>query len=336
MAQVATFSNGKITGTYTYNTNDNEEFIISSASKTILGITAAKMQEDGIINLDTSIDKYWHQAHDYDYNTCTSEWRAYLSNADTLKSYTAPNKDLVENKASLRNFLTHSSTIKNLSMIWMIPGDETSEYFGGGLSQSYGRAAFMLAHTSHQLFEEKGVPGTKTSYNSSNDGLTREHAVAAFTMQMAMKKSINEYLGEKILSPLGATSSGFAIGNSIYFATSYKTSAINLAKIIAAVANDGVYEGKTIFSKSTIDTIEKVESNLNNQTIAFDYINGKYVKYGYYKSIANASYYGLNYKNVTYIAYNPNTSEGIVVNVRFKQNADQNVVKNMFYELDNY
>ena len=336
-AQVATFSNGSITGTYNYNSSDNEEYIISAASKTVLGIIAAKMQEEGIINLDTSLDQYWHKANGYDYSTCSSEWRIPLQSEGTLRSYTQSSKNLVENKASLRNCLTHSSTIKNLSMIYMVPGDTSSEYFGGGMSKTYGRAAFMLAHTSHQLFNAGATPGRNTEFNYQEDSLTREHALAGFTMQIAMKISVNEYLRSKILSPLGASASAFANGNSIYFATSYKTSAVNLAKIIAAVANDGVYEGKTIFSKATVDNIEKVESNLKNQTIAFNYINGKYVKYGFYKSVANASYYGVGYTTGTFISYDPKTSSGIVVNVKLKSSGDHTKSFNeIFNSLLNY
>ena len=247
MAQTAVFSQGEVVSTYSYKTSDTEAFPISSASKSILGIVAAKMNNDGILNLDTKIDTYWHRVNGYDYTTCSSEWQKAIGSKDTLKKYTASNVELVENHASLRNCLTHSSTVKNMSMVHLRPNDDSSEYFGGGMGKNYGVAAFMLSHTYHQLFEKDGVPGSTTAYNYLKDTLTREHALAGYTMQISMKESVNEYLKREILNPLGCTSNGgFTNGNSIYFSTYYQSSAVDLAKIISMVANDGVSNGKRI------------------------------------------------------------------------------------------
>ena len=338
--QIAVFSNGEITSTSNFNTSDNTLYPISSCSKAILGIIAAKMQEDGIINLDSNMEDYWHRAYYYDYSTCTDEWRSMLESGKTLKDYTNPNKYLVENSASLRDALTHSSTIKNMSMVYMEPNNHSSEYFGGGMSANYGRAAFMLAHTYGQLFNKGQTPGTKTDYNYLNDTLTREHSLAGMTMQVSMKESVNEYLENNILSPLGINdNSSFKDGNSIYFATSYNSSATDLAKIVSAVANNGVYDGKQIFSQETINELEKVYPNLNNQTIAFDYVNGKYIKYGNYSTISDPSQYGIsndinNY--ATYISFDPKTSQGMVININYNNNNYKNNSYNTFNNASNY
>lgn len=326
-AQVAVFANGKIQSKYAYQTDDDERFKISSASKSVLGIIAAKMDADGIVNLDTNIDTYWHMNYDRNFSECTEAWKSNIGSNDSFKKYTAPSVKLVENPATLRNCLTHSSTVKNLSMIYMEPGNTSSEYFGGGLSKTYARAAFMLSHTSHQLFDKGGIPGTSTSYQMLKDNTTRDHAMAGFTMQVSMKETINEYLAREILTPLGCTNpSGFSGGNSIYFATSYNTSAVDLAKMISAIANDGVYEGKEIFSKDAITDLEKVESKLENQTIAFDYVDQKYVKYGSFSSINNATYYKIGdvvSDYVSYITYDPKTSVGFVVTIKYKSKDSQ-------------
>ena len=341
LAQVAVFSNGKVNNHISYGEiNDNSSFPISSASKSILGIIAAKMQEDNIINLDTSIDKYWHQANGYDFNNCSSEWQKAIGSKDTFKKYTAASVDLVENKASLRNCLTHSSTIKNMNMVHMIPNDNSSEYFGGGMSKNYGVAAFMLSHTYHQLFEKNKVPGTKTDYNYLNDELTREHSLAGFTMQVAMKESINEYLNKNICNKIGCSSRPYFVGgNSIYFATYFSSSAVDLAKIISAVANDGVYNNIKIFDIDTIANIEKVEGHLKNQTIAFDYINGKYVKYGVYSRINGAPNYKLgdvsnNY--ATYITYDPKLNIGFVCNIKYNSKDNKNKSYDDFNNIASY
>ena len=340
MAQTVVFSQGEVVSTYSYKTSDTETFPISSASKSILGIVAAKMNNDGILNLDTKIDTYWHRVNGYDYTTCSSEWQKAIGSKDTLKKYTASNVELVENHASLRNCLTHSSTVKNMNMVHLRPNDDSSEYFGGGMGKNYGVAAFMLSHTYHQLFEKDGVPGSTTAYNYLKDTLTREHALAGYTMQISMKESVNEYLKREILNPLGCTSNGgFTNGNSIYFSTYYQSSAVDLAKIISMVANDGVSNGKRILNSSAINNIEKVESKLKNQTIAFDYVDGKYIKFGNYSSISGASNYKLSdvsNKYATYITYDPNKNIGFVVNVKFDSKNNKNNAYNLFNNMNGY
>lgn len=340
MAQVVVFSNGIVNNSISYGTNDNASFPISSASKSILGIIASKMHEENIINLDTSIDKYWHQVNSYDFNSCTNEWKKSIGSEDTLRKYTKSSVDLVENKASIRNCLTHSSTVKNMSMVHLRPNDNSSEYFGGGMSKNYGVAAFMLSHTYHQLFEKNGIPGKTTSYNYLSDDLTREHSLAGFTMQIAMKETINEYLNKSICSKIGCTSSPkFLSGNSIYFATNYTSSALDVAKIISAISNEGIYNNFRIFNKNTVDNIEKIESNLKNQTIAFDYIDGKYVKYGIYSKINGSSNYKLNdvlNNYATYISYDPVRNIGFVCNIKYNSKENKNNAYNDFNNLSNY
>lgn len=338
--QVSVFASGKLLSSANYNTNNSVRYPVSSASKAMLGIIAAKMQEENIINLDTKIDTYWHQLYYRDLNNSTSAWQSYIGSASTVKNYTTPDTYLVENPATLRNCLTHSSTIKNMSMVHMVPNDPSSEYFGGGMSKTYGRAAFMLKHTSHQLFEQGAIPGTTTSYNMASDNTTRDHALAGFTMQIAMNQTLNEYLTAKITSQVGSSSNpGFTEGNSIYFASAYYSSADDLAKIISAIANNGYYDGKQIFGENAINEIEKVYSNLNNQTIAFDYNGNKYVKYGSFSSLSTINNYGIGNdisKNATYISYDPQTSIGFVVNIQYNNSQDRANSLNTLNNVSNY
>lgn len=334
--QIAVFSNGVVTSTKEYNVSKNEAMYISSASKSMLGIIASLMQEDNIINLDTRIDTYWHKLYNYDFNSCTNEWKYYLNNVSTVRKYSKPDVSLAENHPTLRNLLTHSSTIYNMNMVYMEPGNTSSEYFGGGMSKTYDRALFMLRHTSHQLFEKNGKPGTKTNYNYQNDSLTREHALAGFTMQIAMKESINEYARKKLQSKFDLSSNyRFENGNSINFGTKFKISANDLAIIISSIANNGVYNGNQVLKTNTINLLKSKHNNLRNQTIAFDYVNGKYIKLGYYKSIENSEYYGLDnvIRNVTLISFDDKTNKGYVINMEFNSDASKNNAINIFNKL---
>ena len=342
MFQVATFAKGKIVETYSSGCTDDTKFYLSSATKSILGIVAAKMDEDNLISLTDEANKYWYRMHDSTYTGYTSEWLSMMGNKETLISHTDPKRKMFQNGGNLINLLTHSSTVMNLNMIHMIPGDETSEYFGGSISSNYGRAAFMLHHSSGQLFESGKVPGRTTAYRYQKDDLTREHAIAGFTMQIAMKESINEYMRENILNKVNSSSNpAFINGNSIYFAAGYESSAKDVASIIAAIANDGVYEGNRVFSENAIQNLEIKYSNLKNQTIAFDYSDGKYFKYGNFTGV---SYFGhreyrlssmYNHYN-SYISYDPENGYGFVITVKLNSSSKKTNTLDSFTKTADY
>ena len=311
--QVAVINKGSIVGNYSYNCSDSDSFYVSAISKSILGILAAKMEQDGLIDLDVGISKYWYALKNANFDTYSSDWKSWMGSVSTIREYAG--KSLVQNPTTLRNALMHSSTIKNGYMVHMNPQDDSSEYFEGSMSSTYAVALFMLSHTYGQLFESGKKPGAATSYNYLSDNLTREHALAGFTMQISMKKSLNEYLKSSLLSPIGGSTGKFKSGNSIYFATGYQTSAVDLAKIISVLANDGYYGSKQIFNSTTMKEIEKIEGNLANQSIAFSYVNGKFVRYGSFSKLVGASNYGLSdlSKYYSYVSYNPSTGDGVVV-----------------------
>lgn len=330
--QVAVINNGKVIESYAYNCKESDTFYVSAISKSVLGIIAAKMEQDGLIDLDALVSKYWYNLKYVDLNSCSNDWRSYIGSASTIKEYAG--KTLVQNPTTIRHALTHSSTIKNGNMVHQEPNNSNSEYFEGSMSKTYSRAMFMLSHTYGQLFETGKIPGTTTSYNYLSDTLTREHSLAGFTMQVAMKKSINEYLRSNLLTPIGSSTGTFKSGNSIYFATGYQTSALDLAKIVSVLANDGYYGTKQIFNSTTMKELEKVENNLANQSIAFSYVNGKFVRYGTFSKLAGAYNYGLsdlsNY--YSYASYNPTTGHGLVITTY----GNPTKAKNLVSSIDKY
>lgn len=346
-AQVVIIREGRIAYSYNYGCKQSDKFNVYAISKSVLGILAAKMQDDGVLDLDTNIATYWHALNSKNLKGCSADWLSYYGNADTVTSFTAPSVPLVENSPSLRNCLTHSSTIKEDSMNYLtVPKDGRDpygEFLRGSMGHNYGVAAFMLWHTDSQLFERGGVPGKKTSYNPNKESLTRGHALAGFTMQIATDVSLNEYLQSEILDKIGANRNpGFAkvswakrlesgkildaeddlhtVGNSFEFATSYETSAFDLAKLITVILNDGMYGNARIMSQDAVDEILRVESNLKNQTIAFNYVNGKYEKSGRYANTNGCfgSYKVSQGNNYSYVSFDPDEKSGLVVTVTGK------------------
>ena len=351
-AQIVIIKDGQIAYTYNFGCNENDSFKVFAISKSVLGILAAKMQDDGVINLDTEIETYWRQLGNKDVGECSDDWNSYYGSAKTVAAYTDPKVALVQNPATLRNCLTHSSTIKDDGMTYShVATAETrkkgdfnrGEYFGGSIGSNYGMATFMLRHTWSQLFEKGGVPGKKTKYDSSKENLTREHALAGFTMQVATNISLNEYLKNEILDKIDTNSNPkFAKldttilnenrtvtkkhnGNSMEFAAGYETSAIDLAKLITIILNDGMYGDVRIMSQNAVNEIKKVEKNLKNQTIAFSYVNGKYEKNGRFYLTKHLGKYSLNQGNsYSHISFDPETKDGLVLTVVGKTSSFNN------------
>ena len=85
-AQIAVIRGGQLTGTYAYNCSEDDKFEVFALSKTVLGILAAKMDQDGIIDLDQTIDKYWYALADLNFNTCSQDWNSYVGNASDVKT----------------------------------------------------------------------------------------------------------------------------------------------------------------------------------------------------------------------------------------------------------
>ena len=348
-AQIVIIKDGQIAYTYNFGCDENDSFKVFAISKSVLGILAAKMQDDGVIDLDTKIETYWRQLGNKNLKECSDDWNSYYGSAKTVATYTDPKVALVQNPATLRNCLTHSSTIKDDSMIYShVATKETrakgdfnrGEYFGGSIGSNYGMATFMLRHTWSQLFEKGGVPGKKTKYYSSKENLTREHALAGFTMQVATNVSLNEYLKKEILDKIDVASDPkFAKvdttilnanktvtkrhnGNSMDFAAGYETSAVDLAKLITIVLNDGMYGNTRIMSQNAVNEIKKVEKNLKNQTIAFNYVNGKYEKGGRFYLTKHLGKYSLSQGNsYSYVSFEPETKTGVVFTVVGKTSA---------------
>ena len=348
-AQIVIIKDGQIAYTYNFGCDENDSFKVFAISKSVLGILAAKMQDDGVIDLDTKIETYWRQLGNKNVKECSDDWNSYYGSAKTVAAYTDPKVALVQNPATLRNCLTHSSTIKDDSMIYShVATKETrakgdfnrGEYFGGSIGSNYGMATFMLRHTWSQLFEKGGVPGKKTKYDSSKENLTREHALAGFTMQVATNVSLNEYLKKEILDKIDVSSNPkFAKvdttilnenktvikrhnGNSMDFAAGYETSAVDLAKLITVVLNDGMYGNTRIMSQNAVNEIKKVEKNLKNQTIAFNYVNGKYEKGGRFYLTKHLGKYSLSQGNsYSYVSFEPETKTGVVFTVVGKTSA---------------
>lgn len=223
---VATVEKGQLShaGAWGWAVKNEREMTPDTNSKVVIGMCAAAMAEDGILDLDAPISDYW--------------------GSGAVNPYS-------KGQPTARTFMTHTSSIRNL---------DTTQ----GLSKLRG---ILQSKSSWRSME----PGNGGYWNYSNFGI----CILGTTLELASGQLLDDYLQTRLLEPIGARASfcggrlkedelatlyttggvgrsaaehaGQCIPTSIgdtaaYFPGGYTTSAVDMAKLVAVLANDGVYK----------------------------------------------------------------------------------------------
>lgn len=265
----------------------------ASLSKVATAICAVKMEEQGLVDLGKNIEKYW--------------------------------KIDIPRKITLKNLLTHTSTLYNLNQKNSL--EETAEQLT--LSGNY---------------NTKKKVGKSTAFEYNNYA----SSVAATTLELAAGIPLEEYASENLFSLLGGDLSYFPgnikdtdnlithydydhsielvpetakkmvfTGNIGEHAGNYigglTGSASDIAKMFCMLANDGVYGDNRILSEETVEALEKKRFTAKEnggkfkQCLALRYYNNLYGTDGLYYHTGNA--YGI----VSLASYDPVTKNTVVV-----------------------
>jgi len=242
---VATVERGQLSqsGEWGWAVKDKQEMSpytkvrIASISKVVIAMCAEAMAEDGLIDLDAPISDYW--------------------GAGAVNPYS-------KTQPTARDFMTHTSSIKNL--------DTTR-----GLSKLKG---ILQSKSSWRNI----TPGDRGCWAYSNFGM----CVLGTTLELASGQVLDDYLQTRLLEPLGADASFFggrleagevadlyttgglsrsaaehtgqSVPNQIgqgasYYPGGYTTSAVDMAKLVAVLANDGVYKEPVYVCKEVEDPV---------------------------------------------------------------------------------
>lgn len=302
--QVAVINEGQVVGTYAYGwaTKDTDlmtvdhKIRVASISKVIIGITAMLLQEDGIIDLDADIGDYWN--------------------------VTARNWAYPDTPVTIRSMLTHTSSIIS---------------YGDDYSTDYASIRSRLADGYCDT-----EPGSLDGYYYNNYAFR----VLGSTLELAADQRVDDILQEKLFSALDIDAS-FASGditdtdmlvtlyresgeiarsvetqknihlsdtpgnNGAYFAGGFTISASDLAKIVALLAADGVYEGQQLLAESSVTQMEEYIteplSDGSYQAQPLFYVPGLYGRGGIHFHTGSA--YGV----LSCISYDSDTGDGVVV-----------------------
>jgi CubicO group peptidase (beta-lactamase class C family) len=305
-AEVAVIINGKVAGTYVYgsatkNTRSmtaDTKIRAASISKVVLGMVAMSLREDGIISLDEDISKYW---------------------GETIR-----NPYYMDVPVTIRSILSHTSSIK--------------AYENGAKKDG---ASMRSQLTSRSCFNHS-IPGSIASWGYNNYGF----AVLGVTLELAAGETVNRTADRTLFGPLGIDASfgfcdmnidqlatlyyhsGFVAKtvnhlksipgnkypgqNGISFAGGLLISASDLAKLVAVLANDGVYNGQRILAAESVALMETVDPQRVSDA---PFYQGLPLRYQMSVYGQDALYYhtGSAYGVYNLMSYNPETKNGVVV-----------------------
>ena len=302
--QVAVIKNGEIVSTYVYGDatknsramSDDIKIRTASISKVILAMTVMRLSELGCLDIDADIGEYWGGQ--------------------------VRNPSHSDIPITMRQILSHTSSIIVYDYGFDAGGELIKRRFLDGSCFS-GR-----------------TPGSIGSWNYNNYAF----AALGLTVEVAMGETVNSLASRYLFAPLGidAAFGGGSISATDKLATLYTESggvgrsvdaqkrtlgstypgergeefpggltisAYDLAKLLAALACDGTYDGTRILSPDSVATMESSQGNPGgfDQCLPLRHQTNIYgEKELYYHTGSNYGVYNL-------MSYNPATRDGVVV-----------------------
>lgn len=303
--QVAVVESGQVTDAYTYGwaikdsqpMTPEHKLRTTSITKVGVGLAAMILLEDGVIDLDESIGTYW--------------------------GFPVWNRSHPDNPINIRALLSHTSSIPVLD-------DDTS--------RSRGSVEARLRSGGFT----KGVPGSIGYWNYNNYAF----GVLGMTLEIASGRLLDDIMEERLWSVMEIDAAfesgnlhntdllatiytyGGGVGRSAasladnkgnatpgssgaYFAGGLTTSAVDLAKMAALLANDGRYEGLQLLRADTVDLMEqRYDRQLPDGTYQALPLRSQDNIYGRDKLYYHT---GSSYGLYNWMSYDPDTGDGVVV-----------------------
>lgn len=319
-AQITLIDDGEIISSYAYglaniasgtDMTTETKMRVASLSKVLLCISAMKMRDEGVIDIDKNIGEYW---------------------SGSISNPSYPDRDI-----TLRSIFTHTSSIKpKLSYLGF---DELKDYLYtakaydsakkpntanaweyNNFATGLGGATLELAlgtplqdYMTRTLFTPMGI---EAAYSIHDLPEGSEYAV------LYKEDGTLARPDEALISV-----SDMAGRNSAHFAGGLYISSEDYAKLLLLLINNGIYDGMRIISQESVDEIEKVHYDLND-SLGFSQclVLRKRALYG-----RNLFYHtGNAYGTIAMASYDAESGDGIVF---VATGADSDTSSDGIYEL---
>ena len=298
--QVAVIERGRLSDTYAYGwaTKSSDPMTalhkmrIASISKVLIGMTAARMRQDGLIAYWEPLGTYW------DASFVNPAHPNSPITIQTLLTHTSSLADGGLNASNVRNRLAsgrgYTSAYPGALENW-----EYSNYGFGVLGLTLERVG---NRTMDQLLNQYffDLMGVDASFYAGD--LRDPSQIATLYSGGAVTRSIT--------SQLSRHNPGVCKDGSV-FAGGLVISARDLGKMAALLANDGVYEGLRVLSPDAVQLMETYE----NQTVSDGFYQAMPLRYRTNAYGRKGIYYhtGSAYGVFNGFSYDPETGDGVVV-----------------------
>lgn len=225
---------------------------IASISKVVIAMCAMAMAEDGVVDLDAPISDYWGAGAVNPYSKTQPTARTFMTHTSSLKDLDTTRglsrlKGILQSSASWRNMEPGSGSYWSYSNFGMCILGTTLELACDGLLDDYLQERFLEPI------------GARASFCG---GKLDAGEVATLYTTGGVGRSAAEHAGQAVPTQIGQTAS--------YFPGGYTTSAVDMAKLVAVLANDGVYK------EPLYEYIEAEDTESGTQMVIAKPLEGKF------------------------------------------------------------
>ncbi len=258
---VAAIENGQLSqsGAWGWAVRDEREMTadtklrVASLSKVAVGMCAMAMAEEGILDLDAPLSTYWGESVQNPYSQSQPTAR-------TLMSHSSSVKDL-----EITRGLSHLTGLLSSSSAWrsMEPGNGGYWYYSNfGVCVLGTTLELASGQVLDDYFQSRFCQplGLTASFFGGN---LEEEELATLYNPSSVGRTAAAQAGESIPDQIGDGASWYPGGLTI--------SAVDLAKLVAVLANGGEYEGVSYLEPRTVAEMETPQFQVDpGETSVFD------------------------------------------------------------------
>ena len=226
---------------------------VASLSKVAVGMCAMAMAQEGILDLDAPLSAYWGESVQNPYTQAQPTARTLMSHSSSVKSL-----EISRGLSHLTSLLSRGSSWRSVE-----PGD-----VGGWYYSNFG---VCVLGTTLELASGQVLDDYFQSHFCQPMGLTasffggnlEEESLATLYNPSSVGRTAAAQAGESIPDQIGDGASWYPGGLTI--------SAVDLAKLVAVLANGGEYEGVSYLEPRTVAEMETPQFQVDpGETSVFD------------------------------------------------------------------
>lgn len=226
---------------------------VASLSKVAVGMCAMAMAQEGILDLDAPLSAYWGESVQNPYTQAQPTARTLMSHSSSVKSL-----EISRGLSHLTSLLSRGSSWRSVE-----PGD-----VGGWYYSNFGVCVLgtTLELASGQVLDDYfqrhfcQPMGLTASFFGGN---LEEESLATLYNPSSVGRTAAAQAGESIPDQIGDGASWYPGGLTI--------SAVDLAKLVAVLANGGEYEGVSYLEPGTVAEMETPQFQVDpGETSVFD------------------------------------------------------------------